>query len=193
MKSDPVFDYATPFDVMCGVWSGMATLFNGKGDFLSLTPSMVSIYWKQKATVLSYRQIEQPFSTSNTLSVKAVPQLPKIDDALGINPALAAMQSTNLHFDLQVQGKYCKSAALSGPGLQNVEGTETTPGIYIFHLGFQGGRYYNNQYFIDPNERHIIGPYIRDGSPQVAFVVAQAFTRVSYDVPPSARSELPPS
>ena len=55
---------------------------------------------------------------------------------------------------------------------------------------YQQGHYYNNQYFMSPNERHIIGPYVAtDGSTpaqpsgEVTCIVAQTFTRVSYDVP----------
>jgi hypothetical protein len=186
---DSPFDFATPYDLMVGVWSGVATLFDGQGEFQTLTPSMVAIYWQQRPTLLHYRQIEEDFPQSGKLRVKSIPALPKIDAAQKMN-ARVILQTTNLHFDLRVNGKYCKASGLNGPGLQSVEGTESSSGVYIFNLGFIGGRYYNNQYFINTNERHIIGPYIADGSPQVAFVVAQAFTRVSYDVPPALRSDL---
>jgi hypothetical protein len=173
---DSPLDFANPYDLMVGLWGGMATLYNGKGAFLSLTPSMVAVYWKQRPTLLCYRQLEEPDLLSKFSATESHP---------------AILRTTiNIHFDLKVSGKHCESATLHGPGLQHVEGTETRPGIYIFNLQFRGGRYYNNQYFMDANERHIIGPYIRDNSPEVAFVVAQAFTRVSYDVPDAARSEL---
>jgi hypothetical protein len=76
--------------------------------------------------------------------------------------------------------------------LQSVEGTQTRPGVYIFHLQFRNWRYYNNQYFLDANERHIIGPCLQGDAPRVAFVAAQAFTRVSYDVPPALQTDLVP-
>jgi hypothetical protein len=188
MQISPL-DFATPYELMVGVWSGMATVYTAHGEFHSTTPSMVAIYWKKRPTLLHYRQIEQQFPTPGKpakLQVKPIPA--DIVEGHAIHEAIA--QTTNLHFDLQVNGKSCSASLLGGPGLQSVEGTETRPGVYIFHLGFRNWRYYNNQYFIDANERHIIGPCLRDNSPGVAFVAAQAFTRVSYDVPPALQSDL---
>jgi hypothetical protein len=183
-------DFATPYELMVGVWSGMATLFDAQGQFRSMTPSMVCIYWKLRPTLLHYRQLQEDFSvTGGQPSIKSLPAQDSTATG-GITADAAIVQIAKLHFDLQVSGKYCKGTAFGSPSLQSVEGTETRPGVYIFHLGFNGGRYYNNQYFTDANERHIIGPYVQDGSPQVASVIAQAFTRVSYRVPPKLQSEI---
>jgi hypothetical protein len=188
MQISPL-DYATPYELMVGVWSGMCMVYTAQGEFHSTTPSMVAIYWKKRPTLLHYRQIEQQFPTPGEpgkLQVKPVPA-----DIVQKHPiAEAIVQTTNLHFDLKVNGKFCSASLPGGPGLQSVEGTQTRPGVYIFNLGFRNWRYYNNQYFIDANERHIIGPGLRDNSPGVAFVAAQAFTRVSYDVPPALQGDL---
>ncbi|MEM8665045.1 MAG: hypothetical protein AAGF49_13110 [Pseudomonadota bacterium] len=68
-----------------------------------------------------------------------------------------------------------------------VAGAESTPGTYLFHLTFPFGNYYNNQYFTTPNERRIIGPYVPAGGVAFSGVVAQTFTRISYDVPDNMR------
>ena len=58
--------------------------------------------------------------------------------------------------------------------------------------------YYNNHYFTSPNERHIIGPFVatdrqgcaRPAVGEITCVVAQTFTRISYDVPAKYKREL---
>ena len=90
-----------------------------------------------------------------------------------------------------------------------VAGTETRPGIYLFHLMFKEGHYYNNQYFTDPNERQIIGPFVAttnaaepasrrrstSAAPvgEIQVVVAQTFSRLSYDVPSQYKRPLRPT
>jgi hypothetical protein len=59
---DSPLDFAVPYELMVGVWSGMCTVYTAQGAFHSTTPSMVAIYWKQRPTLLHYRQIEQQSS-----------------------------------------------------------------------------------------------------------------------------------
>jgi hypothetical protein len=186
--ADSPLDFAVPYELMVGVWNGMCTIYTARGEFHSATQSMVAIYWKQRPTLLHYRQIEQQFPTPGQPAKLQIKGPGDIHSEHLIDEAIA--QTTNLHFDLQIDGKYCKASLVGSSGLQSVEGTQTRPGVYIFHLGFRSWRYYNNQYFIDPNERHIIGPCIRNDNPAFPFVAAQAFTRVSYDVPPVLQSDL---
>jgi hypothetical protein len=176
------FEYARPYDLMVGVWAGMATSYDAAGSYLLSVPSLVAIYWKRPYTLLHYRQDE----------------LPDLDKRLEGHPYPAAMTKIIHHdFDLRISGKACESTAASRHDVR-VAGTETRPGIYLFHLMFEEGHYYNNQYFTDPNERQIIGPFIaaRENeevtrrpsasaapSGQISVVVAQTFTRISYDVP----------
>jgi hypothetical protein len=190
---DSRFDFASPYDLMVGLWSGMCTVFDARGEFFSVTPSMVAVFWKRRPTLLHYHQIEQHFPTPGKpgkLRVKPIPKLEDVDPQRGITGHDAVAETTNLHFDLHVDGKYCMAKLTGATGLQSVEGTQTRPGVYIFHLGFQGWRYYNNQYFTDPNERHIIGPCLREDNPNLAFVAAQSFHRVSYDVPRALQKDI---
>jgi hypothetical protein len=70
-------------------------------------------------------------------------------------------------------------------------GAETSPGTYLFHLTFPGfGHYYNNQYFTNPNERRIIGPFVHGGDYDPQFIVSQTFTRISYDVPEKYKRQI---
>ena len=185
---DSPLDFAVPYELMVGLWSGTASLFNAQGRFLSMTPSIVAIYWKQPSTLLCYRQIQEDFAlTDGEMSLKS---LAGQDCTGGETKSDPNLRMFELHFDLQVSGKYCTGTAFGSSSLRSVQGTETRPGVYIFHLGFDSGQYYNNQYFTTANDRHIIGPYVQNGSPQVANVIAQAFTRISYQVPPQFQREI---
>ena len=175
MASRTVFDYATPFAIMVGRWSGMTTTFDARGEYLGSIASLVTIYWKNPRT-LHYEQDE----------------LPDLDARLEDNPHRAAVAKIVRHsFDLNIKGKSCTSSDTKEK--ISVVGAETCPGTYLFHLAFPEGHYYNNQYFTNPNERQIIGPFVatdqqRGSTPaqssgEVTCIVAQTFTRISYDVP----------
>ena len=192
MSPDTHFEYARPYDLMVGLWAGMATSFDAKGSYLISVPSLVAIYWERPYTVLHYRQDE----------------LPDLDHRLEDHPHQSAVAKIIHHnFNLEISGKACMSTAAS-KGDVRVAGTETRPGIYLFHLMFEEGHYYNNQYFTNPNERQIIGPFVatdrkapasREGSSSaqpvgaIEVVVAQTFTRISYDVPARYKRPLPRS
>jgi hypothetical protein len=136
-------------------------------------------------------------------------ELPDLDARLEGHPYQSAVAKIIHHsFDLKITGKSCISTAAS-KGDVRVAGTETRPGIYLFHLMFTEGHYYNNQYFTDPNERQIIGPFVAATDPEepgsrrgstrttpvgeIRVVVAQTFTRLSYDVPSQYKGPLQPS
>jgi hypothetical protein len=205
MTAQRTFDYATPYDLMVGYWAGIATVFSDTGVYQDSIQSRVAIYWHVRGKVLHFRQEEED----------------RVEDLLN-NPGYdthdvtAVRNFSQLNFDLEVQGK-----ASSGEDKKTgtlVTGVETRPGIYLFHLrtrdqnGHYYADYYNNQYFVGPNERHIIGPYVmaapasdaarrtfapsRKGSDapsyfptgSIKFVIAQFFTRISYDVPKNLKS-----
>jgi hypothetical protein len=174
MSSHTAFDYAIPYDIMVGRWSGMTTTFDARGEYVDSVASLVTIYWKEPHTLLHYEQQE----------------LADLDAVLTDNAYKAAVVKIVSHdFDLKITGKSCTSTR----NKENVRcvGAETSPGIYLFHLTFPGfGHYYNNQYFTNPNERHIIGPFVHCDQHDPQFIVAQTFTRISYDVPKKYRREL---
>ena len=167
MSAHTVFDYATAYDIMVGRWSGMTTTYDAKGEYVDSVASLVTMYWKKPHTLLHYEQEE----------------LSDLDDVLRNNPHKVAVANIVRHkFDLRIAGKSCSSEQNE----ENVKcvGAETSPGIYLFHLYFpKFGHYYNNQYFTNPNERHIIGPFVPNQTYDPQFIVAQTFTRISYDVP----------
>jgi hypothetical protein len=170
------FDYRAPYDLMVGQWNGMSTVYNAQGEYLFSTPILVAIYWKHRPNspddrgLLSYRQIEAP---------------PMNQQATAKNV---------INFDLEIIGKHCKSVKIIAQELKEVAGTESRPDTYVFKLKFEsGGRmghYYINQYFTNPSERSMIGPFIWEGDYNIAAVVAQSFTRISYEVPLSAQSDI---
>jgi hypothetical protein len=166
-KNDSVFDYADPYDIMVGTWNGITTSFGPDGRYLASVASLVYMSWVKRGSLLRYVQEE----------------IANLDEVLDEHPHRSVMSQIVKHdFLLAVDGKACHSTGKHAEQV-TLEGTETRPGTYIFHLTFPQGDYYNNQYFASPNERHIIGPFIPAGkSRKVGMVVAQTFTRVSYDV-----------
>jgi len=163
-------DYAKPYDIMVGLWAGMACVYDAKGEYVASTPSRVAMYWHD-ADTLHYRQDEED-------SMESVMDKRLQSSVAGV---------IHLSFDLKIEGKYCTGQST----LMDIDGRESMPGIYLFHLKARNGtgQYYNNQYFMNPNERHIIGPFV-DGEGELKLVVAQTFTRISYDVPKKYRREL---
>jgi hypothetical protein len=174
MSTSPSFDFAKPYDIMCGVWAGMACIYSPKGEYQFAAPSRVAIYWKDRST-LHYRQDEM-----DNLDA-FMDRLPRGDTGHA-----QIRHVVHASFDLTIDGK----AAAGRSSELDVTGTETMPGVYLFRLAVRsGGVYYNNQYFLDASQRNIIGPFVgADG--ETSLVIAQSFARISYDVPESFRSEL---
>ena len=170
MASASAFDYGTPYEIMVGQWTGHSILYDKDGKYLHTGPSLVSIYWKKPGKLLHYKQED----------------LGNLDELAFEHPHKQGLEQIIFlrEFDLEIKGKACKS---KGRDEVKVEGVESRPGTYLFHLNFPAGHYYNNQYFPNPNERHIIGPFVPKGAADVGAVVAQTFTRISYDVPDAAR------
>jgi hypothetical protein len=205
MSPPRIFDYARPYELMVGYWAGIATVFNDDGVYQDSIQSRVAIYWHVPNKLLHFRQDQED-------SVEAL-----LDNARYTKRDVTAVRNfAQLNADLKVKGKTCSGEdKISGT---QITGVETRPGTYLFHLRTrdEGGHYfadyYNNQYFVSPNERHIIGPYVmaapateaarRKFSPsrsgtdapayfptgKVKFVIAQIFTRISYDVPKKLKS-----
>jgi hypothetical protein len=198
------FNDAVPYDLMVGYWAGIATVYDDQGVYQDSIQSRVAIYWHVQNKLLHFQQDQED-------SVESL-----LDDG-GYNKAdVAAVRNfSQLTVDLKVTGKSCSGEDEHSGTL--IEGVETRPDIYLFHLRTkdQNGRYYadyyNNQYFSGPNERHIIGPYVMAApataaarrefcSPRrgtdppayfptgaVRFVIAQTFTRISYEIPKELR------
>ena len=153
MTMQKSFNDAVPYDLMVGYWAGIATVYDAKGVYQDSIQSRVAIYWHVPNKLLHFQQ-DQEDSVENLL-----------DDS-GYNTAdVAAVRNfSQLTVDLKVTGKSCSGKDEHSGTL--IDGVETRPGIYLFHLRTKdkNGRYYadyyNNQYFVGPNERHIIGPYV---------------------------------
>jgi hypothetical protein len=162
MTTRSEFDYAIPYDIFVGFWTGIAATYSPKGEFIKSWANNVAIYWQTPFTLLHFRQDPLPAEMEKELL------LPQVTREL-----------ISQQFDLKVQGKY----ATSGPGgIVNI-GAETTPDVYIFHVSAGGQSWFNCQYCGTANERRIIGPQIGEDG-KVAMVISQTYTRISYDVPP---------
>lgn len=166
MASTGVFDFQDPFDIMVGLWNGMTTTYDVHGHYQNSVASLVRVSWARKGKLLRYQQQE----------------LANLDQVLDGNPHKEVLARIISHdFDMAVKGKACQSTTTHKEKM-SMKGVETQPGTYLFHLNFPQGDYYNNQYFVGANERHIIGPFVpASGGRDFSFVVAQTFTRISYD------------
>ena len=166
MATAGFFDFQDPFDIMVGLWNGMTTTYDEHGHYQNSVASLVRVSWVRKGKTLRYQQEE----------------LANLDQVLEGSPHKDILASIISHdFDMAVKGKACQSTNTHKEKM-SMKGVETRPGTYLFHLNFPQGDYYNNQYFTGPNERHIIGPFVAaDGGRDFSFVVAQTFTRISYD------------
>jgi hypothetical protein len=166
MTTSGFFDFQDPFDIMVGLWNGMTTTYDDHGHYRNSVASLVRVSWVRKGKLLRYQQQE----------------LADLDQVLAGNPHKQALATIISHdFDMAVTGKSCHSTTTHKEKMA-MKGVETQPGTYLFHLSFPMGDYYNNQYFVGPNERHIIGPFVpASGGREFTFAVAQTFTRISYD------------
>ncbi|MEO7084385.1 MAG: hypothetical protein ABI442_12720 [Gemmatimonadaceae bacterium] len=165
----PSFDFSVPFDIMIGAWAGTTTSYSEDGTYRSTVPSQVFIYWKVPGEVMHFEQEE----------------LPDLDALLDKDhPHRAAFKKIiSSDFDLRITGKSCVSEKNADDVIVN--GAETMPGTYLFHLHFMKfGHFYNNQYFVSPNERHIVGPYLPNNSHDIGLLVSQTWVRLSYSVNP---------
>ena len=165
------FDYATPYDIMVGLWAGLAVIYDHNGRYQGATPSRVAVYWKNPKKLMHFRADETD----------------SIDDLLkGQVHGTAVTKLVHLEYDLHITGK----SGTGGTKTTKVMGIQSRPDVYHFHLKSDGGHWYNNHVFPDPNERHVVGPFVPAKSDGVSLVVAQTFTRISYDVPKKFRREL---
>jgi hypothetical protein len=166
MYSRTVSDYDTPYDIMTGLWAGVATTYDPKGKYLGTMRSRLAVYWKKPHTLMHFRQdveVDGDEMSEGDVVRKSPTKLVRLD------------------FDLEVDGNYARGST-GGPAGVEIIGTKTRSDHYHFHLRSNEGSWYNNHHFMGPDERHILGPFIgRDG--EIAAVVAQTFNRMSHDVP----------
>jgi hypothetical protein len=169
-----VYDYAIPFDIMVGEWEGLVSYYDvGKTfQFSTSQRSHQVIYWKKFGEILCFRELDFAVDPAPT-QTKASPDLQQ---------KLQTVRTINSFLDLTVNGQ---TATGKGDNYE-IDGFETNPGLYLFHVVLPNAVIYNHQHFIDPNLRRITGPYVErgtDGGPgKVTQVISQVFTRISYTV-----------
>ena len=182
--ADTQFDYENPFDIMVGAWAGHSIAYDKHGAYKATVPSLCWIRWIGEGKKrLRYFQEDQ-----GDLDYLIIRHEESYDEVENTVKARA--------FDLLIDGKTCISDPHTSEAARcKVEGMQSRPGNFIFHLNIlpyetsdkekhPGAHYYNNQYFMNPNERQIIGPYILDdGNMKLEQVIAQTFSRISYDIP----------
>jgi hypothetical protein len=164
-RIDAVFDYAIPYDIMIGFWAGIAIVYDPKGNYLGSATSHLATYWEKRYTRLHFRQTQQSGGSTG----KGRFALKKPVSSVVI-----------LDYDLHIDDKHAEGVS----GNVRITGTGTRPDHYHFLLKSKEGQWYNNHHFMGPNERHVLGPFVEAGGDgEIASVVAQTFTRLSYEVP----------
>jgi hypothetical protein len=169
-------EYATPYDIMVGFWAKQSIMYDEKGVYLDSIPGLVAIYWKKPGKLMHFREdlLEDSSSSGKRYAHRAT-----------------VFKVVRSEFDLTVKGKY---ATGKSPDL-TLTGREARPDVYHFHLTVANeGHWYNNHYFLSTNERHIMGPFVpAKGDGEIAYIVTQTLTRISYDIPKEYKRDLKPS
>jgi hypothetical protein len=184
----------TPYDLMVGTWFGTFALFSKRGNRLSGGASRYVVYWKNRPSLLHYRQDQNLrqrglFDTApDEVSLRDY-----LQEHFGGYAADAALRDLAFpDYDLHINGKQATGNGM-GPGGSPVEvsGVETTPDFYHFELKETGSgmRWYNTHSFPHANERHTVGPVVAS-SGLLGLIMVHSFTRVSYDIPQGLRHEL---
>jgi hypothetical protein len=163
---------ADPYDIMVGCWKGKGDWYTLDGTYRGSVLSRGVTYWKKRPTLIYFREDAEPSS-------KEI-----LQDAR-LKAAVDAI--TTYEYDLQVNGK-----ALSGgcnncngtPANIYVTGTEAHPDAYHFILKFQNsgndGSWFNNHYFKNHNERHVLGSFEPAGrAGEITYIGVQTLTRLS--------------
>jgi hypothetical protein len=148
-------DSGRPFDIFVGTWVGTATAYDHQGKYVSNWSSKVEQYWNDDGTLRYEQSIDKLSEHFGKLPNGGDPTLLGLRDILGI---LERGESTKIVVDLKVDGK--RVAGLSHDGEYRVLGQESAPGHYLFMIHHLRSTYIysNNQYFVTPELRQIVGP-----------------------------------
>jgi hypothetical protein len=161
-------DYATPYDIMVGVWDGMARVYSRQGDYDQSFTALGSIvvYWKSKYSLLSFTEGKLDAGTQ-----KAFIQAQK-GKRIGFTP----------EYVLTVQGTHCYYHPNNGTVI--IDGDRTHPDEYEFHLiNNQTSHHIRNTHrFPSPNEWQVSG-IVSDSNGNIGALVEQTFRRISSEVP----------
>jgi hypothetical protein len=169
-------DFATPYDIMVGFWAKQSIMYDSQGEYIDSIPGSVAVYWKKKGKIIHFREDLLEDATSSGKRYAHHATISKL---------------TRSEFDLTVKGKFASGGS---PAVQ-VTGREARPDVYHFHLKISNeGHWYNTHYFLSQNERHIMGPFVpAKGDGEIAYIVTQTLTRVSYEIPKRYKRDLRPS
>ena len=200
------FDYSVPFDIMVGLWTGVTIIYGPTGEFFSSAASNVAIYWEKPNEVMHFRQGKEEaiapltakkfasnlglLHTTASVQNKKAPRisalLTRAEKLKDPNYLKKAATVATTEFDLHVSGKFATASTSD----MDVTGINSRPDTYLFYLRLKDGSmsWCNNQYFTNANERQIIGPQF--DADEVQLVVAQTFSRVSYEVPEAMKRPI---
>ena len=188
MASSAALDH-TPFDIMVGTWIGLGFTYSIKGHRQSAGASRNLIYWKNRPTVMSFRQDGEIDRPEKAIAA-AAREVDALKELLGDEGPAALSALAIPEYDLTISDKRGTASSAT----IDLSGTETTPDAYHFELKEKGTglrlRWHNSHIFVGPNEKRIMGP-ILDTKATLGLIMVQIFTRVSYDVPPELQRDLP--
>jgi hypothetical protein len=198
MTSNSAFDYAKPFDIMVGYWVNTANIYSSKGVYVLSTKSYVSVYWVERDKILHFREsAEEDFACEVAYVDTRRADKEAIEEALKKTGCATGGALRVLAYDFEVEGASCKGSA----GPVSVDGRQTRPDAYQFHVKIQkAGRYhhvYNSHHLPSPDDWHIIGPIVatypreeNEKEGDVGIGVVHNLRRLSYNVPKTSICKL---
>jgi hypothetical protein len=188
MRSSPLLPH-TPYDIMVGIWIGTYAVFDKKGTPRTAGACHYVIYWKNRPTLMHFRQDENLRATglrgvaAEEAGLKAL---------LGDFGPDAIRNLAIPEYDLAVDGKHATASGRGPLGRPvDVSAAETSPDVYHFELKehAHGVRWYNTHILPSPNERRTIGPVVTSKD-VLGLIMVHSFTRISDEVPKEMQREL---
>ncbi len=189
MESSAPLLHHTPYDIMVGIWIGTFAMFASDGTRVRAGASHYVIYWKNRPTLMHFRQ-DEDLNASGFRGLLG--EEDELKALLGEIPLEAIRTLTTPEYDLNVQGKHATADGMGPLGHPiHVSAAETSPDVYHFELkeGKHGVRWYNTHILPSPNERRTIGPVVTSKD-VLGLIMVHSFTRISDEVPEGMRRDL---
>jgi hypothetical protein len=176
-------DYA-PYDNMVGTWIGTFAIFDTAGHYIVGGPSRYLVHWKNRPTLMHFRQDQDLTATAKALIEnfeKPLNDLLEVDSAAQVIRDLAGPD-----YDLTITGNAAKG---EGPGPAGrpvqVSAAELSPDVCHFEIVETGSkaryRWHNTHIFPTQNQRRTIGPVVGRES-RIGLIMLHTYTRISLSV-----------
>ena len=117
MSSKSAFDYATPYDIMVGLWTVQKITYNQKGEYLDSTSSFVAVYWHIPDKLIHFREDQADDTSSSKRFIHKAPVAKVLRLELDLKVTGKLAQGKNLTAAAKAAKAYVESALKSAPVL----------------------------------------------------------------------------